>query len=759
MTTRQSSPSAAAPPRRAPGHGFRPRSRSRRARAPRPDSEPSLFSTPRGLNEPVFWKSSAFSQTCSPSVRELNVGVRWTRPRIRVRGGEHVVAGHRHARIVDSRAMDDHPVRLAVTDDLRRSRLTVFFRLLLAIPHFIWLLLWTIAAFFAAIVGWFAALFTTRLPDGLHRFFSAYVRYVDAPRRLRDARGEPVPELHRRARLPGRRRAPRARTRRRAGRFCCASSSRSLRCSSRACSAGATSGGRRRAGEPGVRRRRDWTGTFVGVAATCAFLGWFVSLARGRMRERAARPRAPTASATARRRTPTACCSPTATRTPTRTTIGPAWSLGPHPVRLVLEDDGRRSRLTVLFRLLLALPHLVWLTLWTIAAFLAAIANGLVALVRGHSAEPLHRFLAAYVRYTAHVTAFLLLVANPFPGFTGEPGYPVDIAVGRARAPEPLDHALPHLPRHPGALRRRARSAAHSRWRASSAGSRRSRPAGCRPGCGTSARSRSAITRRRTPTGSSSPTATRTRARRCSRRPSAGARGGARRGRSLTRRRALAHPRGARPRRGLGRRAPTSSGTAASRTGSTRPQVDVERLIDRTTIDEAERYETFFRVEFVVSQLVLIAVLLAYAKWGFRFARESAAGRIGTGMMLGMIGLALVWLSQVPFRLAEVWWDRRYDQTDSGYLETLFANWIGLGAEFLFVSFALVVVMALAGPFPRRWWLAAAPVLRRPGRALRVRDAVLLRDRPARGRGARRRRARLRETAGDRAGTDRRSRT
>jgi STE24 endopeptidase len=63
----------------------------------------------------------------------------------------------------------------------------------------------------------------------------------------------------------------------------------------------------------------------------------------------------------------------------------------------------------------------------------------------------------------------------------------------------------------------------------------------------------------------------------------------------------------------------------------------------------------------------------------------------------------------VPFRLAEVWWDRRYDQTDSGYVETLFANWLQLGAEFLFICFALVIVMALAGPFPRRWWLAAAP--------------------------------------------------
>jgi STE24 endopeptidase len=132
--------------------------------------------------------------------------------------------------------------------------------------------------------------------------------------------------------------------------------------------------------------------------------------------------------------------------------------------------------------------------------------------------------------------------------------------------------------------------------------------------------------------------------------------------------------------------------------------------IPQETLERAARYERFFRIEFIVSQLVLLGVLVVYAKYGIRFAKESAAGRIGTGMLLGMIGLALVWISQVPFRLAEVWWDRRYDQTDSGYVETLFANWIELGAEFLFVCFALVVVMALAGRFPRRWWLGAAPV-------------------------------------------------
>ena len=64
----------------------------------------------------------------------------------------------------------DHPIRLIVTDDLKRSRLTVFFRLLLAIPHFIWLMLWTIAVFFVVIVAWFTALIKGRLPDGMHGF-------------------------------------------------------------------------------------------------------------------------------------------------------------------------------------------------------------------------------------------------------------------------------------------------------------------------------------------------------------------------------------------------------------------------------------------------------------------------------------------------------------------------------------------------------------------------------------------------------------
>jgi len=74
-------------------------------------------------------------------------------------------------------AADHHPIGLVVTDDLRRNRLTVFFRLLLAIPHFIVLWIWGIVTGIAVIVAWFAGLFTGRVPEGLHGFLAAYLRY------------------------------------------------------------------------------------------------------------------------------------------------------------------------------------------------------------------------------------------------------------------------------------------------------------------------------------------------------------------------------------------------------------------------------------------------------------------------------------------------------------------------------------------------------------------------------------------------------
>src|SRR6266576_239897 len=101
-----------------------------------------------------------------------------------------------------------------------------------------------------------------------------------------------------------------------------------------------------------------------------------------------------------------------------------------HPVQLVVEDDLRRSRLTVFFRLLLAIPHIVWLIVWSIAIIFTTVVNWFATLILGRSPTKLHNFAAAYIRYSVHVRAFLFLAANPFPGFVGEPGsYPIDVEI------------------------------------------------------------------------------------------------------------------------------------------------------------------------------------------------------------------------------------------------------------------------------------------------------------------------------------------
>jgi hypothetical protein len=98
-------------------------------------------------------------------------------------------------------------------------------------------------------------------------------------------------------------------------------------------------------------------------------------------------------------------------------------------VHLVGEaHDLRRSRLTVFFRLPLAIPHFVWLYIWSFLAYLVAFFNWFATLITGRPPRPFHRFLSAFVRYQLHVTAFVSLAANPFPGFLGTVGsYPLDL--------------------------------------------------------------------------------------------------------------------------------------------------------------------------------------------------------------------------------------------------------------------------------------------------------------------------------------------
>jgi hypothetical protein len=328
-----------------------------------------------------------------------------------------------------------HPIRLVVTDDLERSRLTVVFRLLLAIPHYLWLLLFGIVAVVVVIINWFATLILGESPRGLFDFLAGYIRYAvhvfayvhlaanPFPRFFLGSRLDPYPVD---VAIAG----PQPQNRWVTGfRIVLVLPALLLATVLAGGSAGATWGDSARSGGGGGTTIGFVSSVVTGVAGAAAFLIWFAALARGRaprgLRDAAAWGLGYAAQA----------YGYLFVITDRYPYTGPELYLGdlerPHVdervPRLVNDDDLRRSRLTVFFRLPLAIPHLVWYLLWSVAAFLAAIVNWVATLAVGHSPRPLARFLAAYVRYGAHLGAFLFLIGNPFPGFVGAAGsYPVD---------------------------------------------------------------------------------------------------------------------------------------------------------------------------------------------------------------------------------------------------------------------------------------------------------------------------------------------
>jgi 2-(1,2-epoxy-1,2-dihydrophenyl)acetyl-CoA isomerase len=108
-----------------------------------------------------------------------------------------------------------------------------------------------------------------------------------------------------------------------------------------------------------------------------------------------------------------------------------------HPVTVGNNDDRRRWRLTAALRVLLGYPHLYLVELWMYVAILVAIPSWFVVLWRGSAPPALHAWFERFVRYTTHVNAYVLLLADPFPRFRGWSGtYPVDVRIDPP-APQP----------------------------------------------------------------------------------------------------------------------------------------------------------------------------------------------------------------------------------------------------------------------------------------------------------------------------------
>jgi Domain of unknown function (DUF4389) len=329
-----------------------------------------------------------------------------------------------------------HPVRIVVADDdLVRSRLTVLFRLFLAIPHYIWAFLIGLVVALLVFVNWFILLVKARTPEGIHGFVAGYIRYVTHLEAYFLIAANPYPSFYALDFKPYpvdlEIDPPEPQNRwKTLFRLFLAIPAALI---GSALFWGAPQGGSYFSDDD-ARGGSYFAG---GLAFLVAFFVWWVGLVRARsprgMRDLLVYCLGYSAQLSAylfllTDRYPFASPGAFVSRPGPGETAEAEVVAAQHPVSMAVTDDLRRSRLLVFFRLLLVIPHLVWLLLWSIVAVVVAVLTWICALVTGQPPRPFHRFLSRYVRYANHVYAFLFLVGNPFPGFVGRPGsYPVDL--------------------------------------------------------------------------------------------------------------------------------------------------------------------------------------------------------------------------------------------------------------------------------------------------------------------------------------------
>jgi Domain of unknown function (DUF4389) len=326
------------------------------------------------------------------------------------------------------------PIRLVVRDyDLGRSRLTVFFRFFLAIPLFVWVTLRGIAASVVSVVNWLAVLVQREVPESTHDFVANFVRYATQVNAYVFLAANPYPWFRCQSDYPVDIEIdPPVQQGRWAGFF-------RLLLALPALLLATTLGNGFVTGSPG---QGSWSASegseesvwlsvssFGGVAASGAFLAWFFIVALGRaprgLRDLVAFALGYGAQA----------AGYLFLLTPRYPTTDPAVAepyshLPQHPVRAVVTDDLARPRLTILFRLFLAIPHVVWIVLWSLVVFFIAPFVWILAIILGRLPRALHRFFAAYVRYATHLFAFVYVIGRRFPGFTGREGsYGIDVEI------------------------------------------------------------------------------------------------------------------------------------------------------------------------------------------------------------------------------------------------------------------------------------------------------------------------------------------
>jgi len=95
-----------------------------------------------------------------------------------------------------------------------------------------------------------------------------------------------------------------------------------------------------------------------------------------------------------------------------------------------------RNRLTVAFRLILAIPHLILLGLWQHVTEIAAVIHWFIIVFTGKRNDSLWSFTDSYVGYMSRVNGYTGILFDEYPQFfTDSSGVPVQYALAPQAEP------------------------------------------------------------------------------------------------------------------------------------------------------------------------------------------------------------------------------------------------------------------------------------------------------------------------------------
>jgi len=98
----------------------------------------------------------------------------------------------------------------------------------------------------------------------------------------------------------------------------------------------------------------------------------------------------------------------------------PPFGDKPYALHLVVEPPEERKRLTVAFRIFLVIPHAIILVFLTIAAQIVTLIAWFAILFTGQYPAAFYEFSVGVARWSARVSAYMLLFVDEYPPFTME---------------------------------------------------------------------------------------------------------------------------------------------------------------------------------------------------------------------------------------------------------------------------------------------------------------------------------------------------